>query len=189
MQSVCEQQRSCSPGFRRRFAERGAGWGTPSPTSALEYSLLQLAIVYHFPLCHVSPIPGWATWHKNDTIANCNSGQRERRPHAHELRSCGRHSGEARDRLWRGGFASPPRFPSTQHPHPLPRYSPAVVIYWYCQRWARPHTQTSGVMWLMPMAREYLHVEVSVSVRRARASRREHIISTLSMTISAFGQH
>ena len=40
------------------------------------------------------------------------------RVHAHEPRSCTRLSGEARDRLC-GEVGRVPRFPSTQHPHPL----------------------------------------------------------------------
>ena len=43
------------------------------------------------------------------------SGQRRR--HAHELRPCRRHSGEARDRLWRSG--SRPPISSTHGPLPL----------------------------------------------------------------------
>ena len=43
------------------------------------------------------------------------SGQRRR--HAHELRPCRRHTGEARDRLWRGG--SRPPISSTHGPSPL----------------------------------------------------------------------
>ena len=56
-----------------RFAERGARLrDTPSPTSALDFSL-----------------------------------RTKTRPHAHEPRSCSRHSGEARDRLWRSGSRPP----------------------------------------------------------------------------------
>ena len=73
---ACEQQRSCSPGFRRKELHARCCRGSPS--------VAQVEGSRH----------GRARW-------SIHSGQR--RGHSGQCGVCPRHSGEVRDRLWRGG--------------------------------------------------------------------------------------
>ena len=85
---ACEQQRSCSPSFRRK----------------------ELHAPCHRRRCRGSPSAANQIRGHRHRRARLSIHSGQRRLHAHEPRSCSRHSGEARDRLWRGG--SRPRISS-----------------------------------------------------------------------------
>ena len=90
---VCEQQRSCSPGFRRKELHATEG--------AVEVRRARRRL--------------------RDTVTDERVGvfTPDKGLHAHEPRSCSRHSGEAWDRLWRSGSrpsisVNSPSTPSTR---------------------------------------------------------------------------
>ena len=103
---VCEQQRSCSPGFCRKELH--------ATESAVEVRRARRRL--------------------EDTVTDERVGlfTPDKDGDTHELRPCRRHSGEARDRLWRSGSRPSISFNPASTPFSQGRADTSIVYFFQC---------------------------------------------------------